>query len=75
MIRCNLSILMGRDKLNIADVNRATGLNRTTIAALYRETAHRVDLDAIEKLCELFKCDVGDLFEYHKKETKPFALA
>ena len=64
MIRCNLSILMGRDKLCIADVARQTGLNRSTITALYKETAARVDLPAIDQLCRLFRCQVGDLFEH-----------
>ena len=64
MIRCHLSTLMGRDKLRIADVSRRTGLNRSTITALYRETATRVDLPAVERLCRLFNCRVGDLFEY-----------
>ena len=63
MIRCHLSSLMGRDKLNISEVAHATGLNRSTITALYRETATRVELPAIEQLCMLFKCQVGDLFE------------
>ena len=63
MIRCHLSSLMGRDKLNISDVARATGLNRSTITALYRETATRVELPAIEQLCALFNCSVGDLLE------------
>lgn len=63
MICCRLSILMGRDKLNIADVSRLTGLNRSTITALYRETATRVELPAIEQLCALFKCSVGELLE------------
>ena len=64
MIRCNLSTLMGRDKLRISDVVRETGLNRSTITALYKETATRVDLPAIEQLCRLFNCQVGDLFEF-----------
>jgi putative transcriptional regulator len=56
MIRCNLSTLMGRDKLSIADVLRETGLNRSTTAALYKETAKRVDLPAIDRLCRLIRC-------------------
>lgn len=64
MIRCHLSRLMGEHKLKIADVARETGLNRNTITLLYKETANRVDLDAVEKLCALFGCTVGDLFEY-----------
>ena len=54
---------MGERKLNIADVARQTGLSRNTITLLYRETAQRVDFDAMEKLSRLFNCEVGDLFE------------
>lgn len=70
MIRCHLSTLMGRDKLRIADVARLTGLNRSTITALYKETATRIDLPAIEQLCRLFKCQVGDLIEYVSNDKK-----
>ena len=63
MIRCHLSRLMGEHKMKIADVARATGLNRNMVTLLYRETANRVELDAIEKLCRLFDCGVGDLLE------------
>lgn len=63
MVRCYLSRLMGEHKLNIADVARETGLNRNTVTLLYKETASRVELDAVERLCRLFDCQVGDLFE------------
>ena len=64
MLRCNLSVLMGRDKLKISDVAKVTGLNRSTVTALYRESATRIELPAIETLCRLFGCSVGELFEY-----------
>ena len=54
---------MGRDKLRISDVSRLTGLNRSTIASLYKETVTRVDVAAIDALCNLFRCTVGELFE------------
>ncbi len=63
MIRCNLSRLMGENKLKVSDVERATGLHRHKITALYKETAVRVDLDTIDKLCDYFECSVGELFE------------
>ncbi|MCG5525295.1 helix-turn-helix transcriptional regulator [Ectothiorhodospira haloalkaliphila] len=63
MIRCNLSRLMGERKLKIADVSRGTGLNRNTVSLLYNETASRVDLEAIDRLCLFFDCEVGDLLE------------
>ncbi len=64
MIRCHLSRLMGEYKMNIADVARETELHRNTITLLYKETATRVDLEAVDRLCRLFDCQVGDLFEF-----------
>lgn len=64
MVRCHLSRLMGEHKLKIIDVARETGLHRNTITLLYKETATRVDLETIDKLCALFRCQVSDLFEY-----------
>lgn len=63
MIKCHLSRLMGERKLKIADVARETGLHRNTVTLLYDETAVRVDLEAIDKLCTLFNVTVGELFE------------
>ncbi len=63
MVRCHLSRLMGEHKLKVIDVARETGLHRNTVTLLYKETATRVDLETIDKLCELFSCNVGDLFE------------
>ena len=63
MIRCHLARLMGERKLKIVDVARETGLNRNTVTLLYKETAQRIELDAIDKLCTLFECEVADLLE------------
>lgn len=63
MIRCHLSRMMGERKLKIADVARETGLHRNTVTLLYNETANRVDMETIERLCDFFACEVGDLFE------------
>jgi putative transcriptional regulator len=73
MIRCNLSTLMGRDKLRIAEVSRRTGLNRSTVTSLYKETSTRIELPAIEQLCRLFNCQVGELFEFvdDRREVEP----
>lgn len=64
MIRCHLARLMGEHKMKIVDVARLTGLNRNTVTLLYKETAQRIELDALEKLCVLFKCQVTDILEY-----------
>lgn len=63
MIRCHLARLMGERKMKIMDVARETGLNRNAVTLLYKETAQRIDLEAIDKVCDLFDCEVGELLE------------
>jgi putative transcriptional regulator len=55
---------MGERKLKISDLAKKTGLHRNTITLLYQETATRVDLEAIDKLCSFFGIQVGELLEY-----------
>lgn len=63
MIRCHLARLMGERKMRISDVIRETGLSRTTVTLLYKETALKVDLEALDKLCDLFNCPLNDILE------------
>ena len=63
MIRCHLARMMGEHKMRIADVARETGLSRATVTLLYKETAQKVDLEALDKLCAFFDCQLSDLLE------------
>ena len=64
MIKIHLSRLMGENKETLADVIRATGLARNTVAGLYHETTARIDLDTLNALCKHYECTVADLLEY-----------
>jgi putative transcriptional regulator len=55
---------MGEQKLKISDVSRGTGINRGTLTRLYQETAQRIELETIDKLCRLFECSVAELLEF-----------
>ena len=63
-IKNNVSTLMGKNRLNIQDVFKATGLSRTTISELYHDKVTRVDFGTLNKLCELFECNTQELLEY-----------
>lgn len=62
-IKCHLSTLLGQRKLKVSDLERATGVNKNTLYRLYNETATRVDLDVICKVCVFLDITVGDLLE------------
>ncbi len=55
--------------MKVVDVSRATGIHRNMVTLLYKETATRIDLVDVEKLCRLFSCGVGDLFEVGDDQT------
>jgi putative transcriptional regulator len=61
---------MGERKLKVVDVARLTELHRNTITLLYNETAARVDLDAIDKLCRLFDATVGNSLRFCQMPRK-----
>jgi putative transcriptional regulator len=54
---------MGEHKMRIADVARETGLSRATITLLYKETAQKIDLEVLDKLCVLFDCELKEILE------------
>ena len=62
-VHCNLSTLKGKNRFSIQDVHKQTGLSRNTISNLYNDKATRIDYDTVEKLCQLFKCSLDELFE------------
>lgn len=64
MIKCHLSRLMGEKKLRVADVARAIDVHRNAITLLYDETATRVDLDTLNKLCAYLNCKIEDILEF-----------
>jgi putative transcriptional regulator len=54
---------MRRQQPTLARSTEESRLNRSTVTSLYNETATRIDIAAIESLCNLFVCQVGELFE------------
>jgi putative transcriptional regulator len=63
MIKCKLWVFMGERKLNVTELARELGVPRSSIDALYKDEAQRIDLTVIDSLCEYFSCEIGDLLE------------
>lgn len=68
MIKINLSTFMGMHKMSQIEVVRRTGIHRNTVRSLYNETVKHIDLASLEKLCELFNCEVGDMLEIDRSK-------
>jgi putative transcriptional regulator len=68
IVRNNLRVMMAKQKMNIQDVSDATGLSRKSISKLYHEESIQITFDVIARLCDLFKCEPGDLLYLEDKE-------
>lgn len=63
MIKCHLSSILGEKKIRVAELSRDTGINKNTLHRLYNETATRVDLEVLEKLCLYLDVKIEELLE------------
>lgn len=66
-IRIHVSDWLGKKKMTQKQLAEITNIRPATISALYHETAKRIDIEHIEKLCDAFNCEPGDLFSKEKK--------
>ena len=63
-IKIKISELLGRYKMTQKDLSIKTGIRPGTVSALYHEDIKRLDIEHLNKLCDVFNCQPGDLFEY-----------
>lgn len=68
-IESRLAILMAERKYNIQAVIDRTGLDRTSLSKLYHGKTKMVNLESLDKLCELFGCEPGDILIRKKTEA------
>lgn len=66
-LKIKVSEWLGKKKMTQKQLAEITGIRPATISSLYHETTKRIDVEHIEKLCEAFDCQPGDLFIYTKK--------
>lgn len=70
MIEIRLRVLMAERKMNIQDVADRTGLSRTTISALYNESAKGIQFKTLRSLCELFDVSPDQIITRRLEERK-----
>jgi putative transcriptional regulator len=69
-ITSRLSVLMGERRYNIQAVMDRTGLDRNTVSNLYHDKLKRIDLKTLDKLCNLFDCEPGEVLIHTKAPNK-----
>lgn len=70
MIRIYLSRLLGERRICQAELSRRTGIRAATINELYHELVDRVNLDHLDRICEVLDCTLPELMEYIPNEQR-----
>ena len=69
MIKLNLPVLFAQRGLRVADAERDSGVNRTTLYRLYNNESSRIDFETLDKLCIYLDCEPKDVFIFEKPNT------
>lgn len=71
MLRSHLHRLMQERQLKTAALARLANVNRSTVSALISQRATRVDLEALERICIVLGCGIGDLLQIVADDPPP----
>lgn len=70
MIRIYLSRLLGERRMTQADLSRKTGIRAATINEIYNEFSERINLEHLDKICEVLGCELSELIQRVPDKTK-----
>lgn len=71
MIRIKLSDLLGKHKMSQKALSNLTNIRPATISKMYYEESKRLDIEQLNSICNVFKCEISDLLECIPDENKP----
>ncbi len=57
-----------RRRVTIQEIADATGVNRMTLSKMLNQHGAIIRTDVLDRLCEYFGCQVGDLAEFVEEE-------
>ena len=71
MIRIKLSDLLGKHKMSQKALSNLTNIRPATISKMYYEESKRLDIEQLNSICNVFKCEISDLLEFIPDDNKP----
>ncbi|HDS3701815.1 helix-turn-helix transcriptional regulator [Staphylococcus aureus] len=63
----NLSMLMGKERINASKLSKETGISRTTIYGLYHEKTESPDTKTVLTLCDYFGITLNEFLVLKKR--------
>jgi putative transcriptional regulator len=70
VINIKIAEIMGKHRLTKKAIADATGIRPNTVSLLWQGTTKRLEIEHLDKLCEILKCQPGDLLEHIPDEQR-----
>ena len=70
MVRIHLDELLGRRRMTQQQLALRTGIRPNTISDMYNEMCVRINIEHIDKICEVLGCTISELLEYVPNDVK-----
>lgn len=70
MIKINLSKILGEKRWTQKQLADATGIRPSTINEWYHEIVQRINVEHLDRICEVLECETSDLIEYIPNKMK-----
>lgn len=70
MLKSRLKILLAEHHMTQSKLSQLTSIRPGTITNIVNDSIRQIPVEAVCRICELFHCDIGDIFEYIPEEKK-----
>ena len=74
MIRIKLSEVLGRKKMTRKKLAELANVRPNTIGDMYNEKVRKIDLDTLDRICAVLKCNISDLLQYQDENGEEWTI-
>ena len=60
----NIDVMLAKRKMSVTELSNRVGITLANMSILKTGKAKAIKVSTIEALCDILKCQPGDLFEY-----------
>lgn len=64
MIKNKLSEILGRKRINKAELSRLSGVSYSSVKSIYYNKTKGIEFETLDKLCNFLQCTPNDIFEF-----------
>jgi len=69
MIIVNLDVMMAKRKISLSELSEKTGITISNLSVLKTNKAKAIRFSTLEIICNVLKCQPGDLLEFRSEEN------